>query len=135
MDFPLRPYSLQVTRFRKEDRDGRVQGYNLDEFINPNREFDLTKLMVGSEGTLGVVVEAKLRLVPLPRAKSVLAIQFAALLEPLEATPVILGHKPSAVEVMDQFILNHTRQSPTLQKREMASALVANLFPDFLVSR
>ena len=52
--------------------------------------------MVGSEGTLGVVLEAKVNLVPLPRAKAVLAIQFAELLEALAATPLILRHRPSA---------------------------------------
>ena len=46
----------------------------------PTRPFNLAKLMVGSEGTLGVVVEATLNLVPLPNAKAVLAIQFADLL-------------------------------------------------------
>ena len=50
-------------------------------------------------------------LVPLPEAKAVLAIQFADLLEALEATPAILAHRPSAVEVMDRFILDHTKQS------------------------
>ncbi len=49
--------------------------------------FNMAKLMVGSEGTLGVVLEAKISLVPLPEAKAVLAIQFADLLEALEATP------------------------------------------------
>ena len=38
----------------------------------PDRPFNLAKLIVGSEGTLGVVVEAKLNLVPLPKAKAVL---------------------------------------------------------------
>ena len=47
----------------------RVGGYNLDEFISPARPFNLAKLMVGSEGTLGVVLEAKLNLVPLPKAQ------------------------------------------------------------------
>ena len=72
--------------------------------------------MVGSEGTLGVVVEAKIALVPLPKAKAVLAIQFDDLLEALEATPAILAHEPSAVEVMDGFILDHTKQSPALDR-------------------
>ena len=93
----------------------RVGGYNLDEFTDPRKPFNLAKLMVGSEGTLGVVLEAKVNLVPLPVHKAVLAIQFATLLEALAATPVILRHKPSAIEVMDKFILDHTKQSAQLQ--------------------
>ena len=94
----------------------RVGGYNLDEFVEPDRPFNLAKLMVGSEGTLGVVLDAKLNLVPLPTAKAVLAIQFADLLESLAATPLILRHGPSAVEVMDKFILDYTRQSAALER-------------------
>ena len=93
----------------------RVGGYNLDEFIKPDRRFNLAKLMVGSEGTLGVVLSAKVNLVPLPKAKAVMAIQFASLLESLAATPLILRHGPSAVEVMDKSILDHTRQSAVLE--------------------
>jgi len=110
----------------------RVGGYNLDEFVqsaqgegsvvrgsikdSPTRPFNLAKLMVGSEGTLGVVLEAKLNLVPLPRAKAVLVVQFKELLEALAATPLILKHHPSACEVMDKFILDHTYLSPNLQR-------------------
>ncbi|MBI4522110.1 MAG: FAD-binding protein, partial [Gemmatimonadetes bacterium] len=94
----------------------RVGGYNLDEFVKPDRPVNLSKLMVGSEGTLGVVLAAKLNLVPLPAAKAVLAIQFADLLESLAATPLILRHGPSAVEVMDKFILDHTRQNAALDQ-------------------
>jgi FAD/FMN-containing dehydrogenase/Fe-S oxidoreductase len=91
----------------------RVGGYNLDAFL-PGQPFDLSKLFVGSEGTLGVVLEARLNLVPLPKAKAVLAVQFDDLLESLAAAPLILTHKPSAVEVMDRFILSHTARSPQL---------------------
>ncbi len=72
--------------------------------------------MVGSEGTLGVILEAKLNLVPLPKAKAVLVVQFKDLLEALESAPLILQHHPSAVEVMDKFILDHTYLSPNLQR-------------------
>ncbi len=92
----------------------RVGGYNLDSFIRRGEPFNMTKLMVGSEGTLGVVLEAKINLVPLPCAKAVLVIQFHDLLQALEATPVILRHQPSAVEVMDRFILDNTKQSALL---------------------
>jgi FAD/FMN-containing dehydrogenase/Fe-S oxidoreductase len=93
----------------------RVGGYNLDEFVKDDRPFNLAKLIVGSEGTLGVVLSAKIKLVPLPAAKAVLAIQFASLLEALSATPLILRHGPSAVEVMDKSILDYTRQSAALE--------------------
>jgi FAD/FMN-containing dehydrogenase/Fe-S oxidoreductase len=94
----------------------RVGGYNLDEFVSQSRPFNLAKMMVGSEGTLGVVLGAKLNLVPLPKAKAVLVVQFKDLLESLAATPLILQHHPSACEVMDKFILDHTYLSPNLQR-------------------
>ncbi len=92
----------------------RVGGYNLDEFTDPAKPVNLSKLMVGSEGTLGVVLEAKLKLVPLPKAKAVMVISFADLLESLSSAPVILRHNPSAIEVMDKSILDHTRQNENL---------------------
>jgi FAD/FMN-containing dehydrogenase/Fe-S oxidoreductase len=92
----------------------RVGGYNLDEFVDPSKPFNLAKIIVGSEGTLGLVVAAKLALVPLPAAKAVLTIEFDELLDALGATPLVLTHGPSAVEVMDSFILDHARESPSL---------------------
>ncbi len=94
----------------------RVGGYNLDEFTDAAKPVNLAKIMVGSEGTLGIVLEAKLRLVPLPKAKAVMVIEFKDLLESLKATPVILKHGPSAVEVMDKAILDNTRQNPALDQ-------------------
>ncbi len=94
----------------------RVGGYNLDEFTDASKPVNLAKMMVGSEGTLGVVLEAKLRLVPLPKAKAVMVIEFADLLEALSATPAILRHGPSAVEVMDKAILDNTRQNAALDR-------------------
>src|SRR5215469_6006864 len=92
----------------------RVGGYNLNCFVDG--PVNLAKMMVGSEGTLGVVLEAKLKLVPLPQAKAVMVIGFLDLLESLAAAPVILRHRPSAVEVMDKAILDNTRQNAMLDK-------------------
>ena len=80
------------------------------------------KLMVGSEGTLGVVLSAKVNLVPLPRAKAVLAIQFASLLESLAAAPVILEHRPSAVEVMDKS--SSITRGRALRSRRMRQSFI-----------
>ncbi len=104
----------------------RVAGYNLDAFLPvghaasvpmrighagnvPYGRFNLANLLVGSEGTLGIVLEAKLRLVELPKAKAILVVQFADLLDALAATPGILQHQPAAVEVMDRYILDCTK--------------------------
>ncbi len=87
----------------------RVGGYNLDEFVPGRWPFSLARLIVGSEGTLALVLEAKLRLAPLPRAKSLAVVQFDSLLEALEATPYLLTHSPSAVELVDRFVLEPTR--------------------------
>ncbi len=87
----------------------RVGGYNLDEFVRGREPFNLARILVGSEGTLGLVVDATLRLVPLPKAKVVCVVQFHDLLDSLAATPVILEHAPSAVELVDRFILDSTR--------------------------
>lgn len=99
----------------------RVGGYNLDEFVDPARAVDLTRIMVGSEGTLGFIVEARLGLVPLPASKAVLTVEVDELLDALGATPLILKHGPSAVEVMDDFILRHAQGHAALdaQRRSM----------------
>ena len=92
----------------------RVGGYNLDAFVDRTRPVNLSKIVIGSEGTLGIVVEAKIALVPLPAAKVVLAVEFGNVLDALSATPAVLAHHPSAVEVMDAFILQHTRDHAAL---------------------
>ncbi len=94
----------------------RVGGYNLDEFVDVTKAVNMAKMMVGSEGTLGIVLEAKLRLVALPKAKAVMVILFDDLLESLTAAPYILAHRPSAIEVMDKAILDNTRQNAALAK-------------------
>ncbi|HLJ97065.1 MAG TPA: FAD-linked oxidase C-terminal domain-containing protein [Gemmataceae bacterium] len=90
----------------------RVGGYNLDLFTDPQQPFNLAHLFVGSEGTLGITLEAKLRLIELPKAKAVLVVQFADLLDALAATPAVLSHAPSAVEVLDDYVLASTRRNP-----------------------
>jgi len=91
----------------------RVGGYNLDEFvptqISSERPFNLARMMVGSEGTLGITLAAKMRLVPLAKQKVLCAIHFTDLLDAMSATPVILAHNPSAVELVDRLLLDATR--------------------------
>ena len=115
----------------------RVGGYNLDAFVDGTRPVDLTKILVGSEGTLGFIVDATIGLVPLPAAKAVLTIEFDDLLDALGATPLVLTHGPSAVEVMDDFILSHAKGHPLLEaqrqsmvERDGSSMLCVEFYAD-----
>ena len=117
----------------------RVGGYNLDAFVDPLRPVDLTRIIVGSEGTLGFIVDARIALVPLPAQKTLLTIEFDHLLDALGAAPLVLRHRPSAVEVMDDFILSHAREHPALNaqrhsmiQRDGSSLLCVEFYGDHL---
>ncbi len=95
-------------RFPKVMR--RVNGYTLDSFINTDR-WNLITLLVGSEGTLGIFLEARLNLEPLPKCKALCTVHFAELLEAIHTVAVILKHKPSAVEIMDADVVVMARKN------------------------
>ncbi|HEV3116152.1 MAG TPA: FAD-linked oxidase C-terminal domain-containing protein, partial [Gemmataceae bacterium] len=104
----------------------RVSGYSLDmlneQFAAPSASASkgLVPLLVGSEGTLGVMVEAELNLVPRPRARGLLVPHFSSLKAALDALAVCLEFAPSAVEVLDQMILDLARENLSL-KNNMAA--------------
>ncbi len=97
----------------------RCGGYNLDRFIEganfrgPQQPgFNLAKLLSGAEGSLGVITEIKLNLVPRPKKTALAIIQFESLFEALSAVPTILEVQPSAVEMMDNLGLTLCREVP-----------------------
>src|SRR5215471_15487525 len=74
--------------------------------------FDLVGLFVGSEGLLGIVTEATLRLLPLPPARGSLSVSFATIEEAAAAVQNVLlgGYLPSALEIADRFTLDAARE-------------------------
>ena len=74
--------------------------------------FDLIGLFTGSEGMLGVVTEATLRLLPLPPTRSALLAEFPSLPKAAAAVQTILGAGllPSALEIADPFTLAAARK-------------------------
>ena len=93
----------------------RVGGYNLDEFTATDR-WNLSKLLCGSEGTLATTLEAKINLTPLPKFKSVCVVHFAEVLEAIEAVEPMLQFQPSAVEILDETVVQLSRQNLTTQR-------------------
>ncbi|MGH7235875.1 MAG: FAD-binding oxidoreductase, partial [Nitrospiraceae bacterium] len=78
-------------------------GYNLFGLVDglDRAVFDLPKLFVGSEGTLGVISEATIRLVDRPKATATALLHFRSLEEVGDAVVDLLTLSPSALEVMD----------------------------------
>lgn len=69
--------------------------------------YDLMRLFTGSEGTLGVITEITVRLVPLPEAKRTLLAMFNTLDDAAEAVSSIIKHRiiPTTLELMDHKIM------------------------------
>jgi glycolate oxidase len=74
--------------------------------------FDLCGLFTGSEGMLGVITEATLRLIPKPACRAMLAAVFPEFAMAAAAVQAILnaGHLPSALEITDAFTLEAARK-------------------------
>lgn len=93
----------------------RNTGYALDllarmDPITPGGPpFNLCSLLCGSEGTLALTASALVRLVPLPKAKALVVAQFRTVLDAARATVEAVSLGPSAVEIVDDPILQATK--------------------------
>ncbi len=102
--------------FPKADIKRRNTGYAIDllletaPFTEGKENFNFCKLLAGSEGTLAFTTEIKLNLVPVaPPVEGVLAVHFETLDDALRANMIALKYKPSAVELMDDIIIDCTK--------------------------
>ncbi|GAA4790687.1 FAD-binding and (Fe-S)-binding domain-containing protein [Olivibacter ginsenosidimutans] len=102
--------------YPKRSLTRRNTGYALDLLANTNEPFNLCRLLAGSEGTLAIVTEAKLNLLPLPPKEiGLLCVHFHSLMELLHANVVVLEHQPAASELVDKYIMDFTKGHPTYQ--------------------
>ncbi len=88
--------------------------------------FDLTRLLVGSEGLLGVVTEATLQLIPLPPFHALMVVGFDSMNAAARAIREIFhrGFLPSALEVADQFTLDAVRRRTGSRRLRHSRALI-----------
>jgi D-lactate dehydrogenase (quinone) len=89
--------------------------------------YDLTRLIVGSEGTLAVIVEATLKLTPLPRTTGGITAQFRDTVSCANAIAAIMAQPfiPSALEFLDNNSLNLIRgRHPGMLPEDMRALLM-----------
>ncbi|MGW6021546.1 FAD-binding and (Fe-S)-binding domain-containing protein [Streptomyces sp. NPDC055099] len=90
---------LELLRTGYPDLPRRISGYALDAML-PERGVDLARAFCGSEGTLGVVTEAVVRLVESPRARALAVLGYADESAAAEAAAGLLPYGPLTVEGM-----------------------------------
>ncbi|RLL67096.1 FAD-linked oxidase C-terminal domain-containing protein [Streptomyces sp. Z26] len=92
--------------------------------------YDLTRLFVGSEGSLGIVVRATLALRPEPPRQLVLAAEFPSMTTAGEAVCRIMerGHAPSLLEIMDRTTLRAVNDMARMGLPETTEALLLAAF-------
>ena len=112
-------------------------GYNLwDVWDRDKGIFDLSKIIVGSQGTLGLVTDAKFRLVPIKPHSGLLVLFLKDLDDLGEIIPKVLEHKPATFESFDdQTLLLSIRFMPSFLKilgPKKFIHLLISLIPDGL---
>ncbi len=112
----------------------RASGYSLNYLIDyspgapavwfdeadtypPTAGLNLAPLLCSSEGTLGILRRAKLRLVSKPGATVLKVLSFDSVSEAADATPGILETRPEAVEVLPRMLLTRAREIPAYARK------------------
>ena len=103
-------YNLNVLVGAGSARPGRTEG-GLIQARPGSATLNVARLIVGSEGTLVTVLEAKVRLVRRPKATALEVIHYRDIQEALESSQSILETGPYAVELTDKMILDLARNN------------------------
>jgi FAD/FMN-containing dehydrogenase len=107
--FALSPHGRRLIADRFPTTRKNSSGYALDRFAESGDEIDL---LVGSEGTLAIVTEVHWRLDPIPPDVAGAALGFADLESMAEAVPYLVSLKPSALELLDESLLQFVPDAP-----------------------
>ncbi len=87
----------------------RVSGYNLAELL-PEKKFNVAAALVGSEGTLVTVLEATCKLIPAPKARSLVVLGFPDVADAGDAAPKVMTHMPIGLEGLDDILIDWMTQ-------------------------
>lgn len=88
-----------------------LTGYDLEHVFNDSlSEFDLSRVITGSEGSLGFVSEALLNVTPIARYKCLVNVKYDSFESALRHAPFLVAANATSVETVDSKVLNLARQ-------------------------
>ncbi|WP_199611829.1 D-2-hydroxyglutarate dehydrogenase YdiJ [Flocculibacter collagenilyticus] len=88
-----------------------LTGYDLEHVFNDDlTEFDLSRIITGSEGSLAFVTEAKLNLTPIANHKVLVNVKYDSFESALRNSPFLLNANATSVETVDSKVLNLARE-------------------------
>ena len=126
----LTQHAALINRYRPHTSKNSA-GYNVFEVLRDGT-IDLTRLVVGSEGTLAIVVEAGLRAVAKPSQRASVMLWFDSLEKAGEAVAPVLAFGPSACEIMEKHFLDIVRTDGSVPKQYLPKEADTVLLVEFL---
>jgi FAD/FMN-containing dehydrogenase/Fe-S oxidoreductase len=91
----------------------RVQGYPLDQYIHTDR-WNLAKIFSGSEGTLGIMLSAKINLEPIPKYKAAFSVHYSDRMDAIREVSRMVTFGPAAVEMLDFNVFEQSKKNHSL---------------------
>ena len=88
-----------------------LTGYDLEHIFSDDLQtFDMSRLITGSEGSLGIVTEAKLNITPIAEFKTLINIKYDSFDSALRHSPFLVAANATSVETVDSKVLNLARE-------------------------
>ncbi len=105
-------------------------GYRLDRVLQDN-VLDLSKIFVASEGTLGIVVKARFKIMDMPKHKALILLGFNSTLEASKSVQKTSELKPSALELLDKTVIELARASSEEFATKVPTSTNCLIFAEF----
>jgi FAD/FMN-containing dehydrogenase/Fe-S oxidoreductase len=105
----IRDKYLGQIRTGYPDIPRRVSGYNLD-YLLPEKQFHVARALVGSESTLVTVLTAEIKLVEIPKFRSLVVLGYPDIAEAADVVPLVVQHRPLACEGLDDVLISLERE-------------------------
>ena len=103
-----RQYKQRVSEiFPKLNRN--LTGYDLANIVNKDHQHDLNAILCGSEGTLAIISEIKVNLLPIPQESALVLVFYPGFQDSLQDSQALMAAAPDSIETIDSRVLGLAR--------------------------